>query len=89
MPPKVLEAAGRVRELGGVRADSIVHAVGKVADRLGIAIRPGAARHCVATWAVDAGATYEQVAAYLGHKSSRTTRRHYATHAVPVRPKGI
>lgn len=46
---------------------------------------PGKLRHSVATWAIDAGADLAQVAAYLGHKSPRTTRKFYATHARPAK----
>jgi hypothetical protein len=46
---------------------------------------PGRLRHSVATWAINAGADPAQVAAYLGHKSPRTTRRFYATHASPTK----
>lgn len=45
-------------------------------------ISPGQFRHAVATWAIDAGADPAAVAAFLNHKSDRTTRKFYATHAV-------
>jgi integrase len=44
---------------------------------------PGRLRHSVATWAIEAGADPASLAAFLGHKSPRTTRRFYATHASP------
>lgn len=47
--------------------------------------RPGVMRHSVATWAVNAGADPASVAAFLGHKSPRTTAKFYATTAVPKR----
>lgn len=50
------------------------------------AIKPfsaGSFRHTVATWAIEAGAAPEAVAAFLNHKSSTTTRRFYATLAAP------
>jgi integrase len=46
---------------------------------------PGRLRHSVATWAINAGADPASVAAFLGHKSSRTTRKFYATHASPTK----
>ena len=44
---------------------------------------PGRFRHSVATWAINEGADPATVAAFLNHKSPRTTMRFYATHAVP------
>ena len=46
---------------------------------------PGRLRHSVATWAIDSGADPASVAAFLGHKSPRTTRRFYAVHASPTK----
>jgi integrase len=46
-------------------------------------LNPGAFRHSVATWAIEAGADPAAVAAFLGHRSATTTRRFYATHAAP------
>jgi len=48
-------------------------------------VRPGHLRHSVATWAINAGAHPAAVAAFLNHKSERTTKRFYATHAVPAK----
>src|SRR5205814_9765688 len=47
---------------------------------------PGRMRHSVATWAVNAGADLATVSTFLGHRSSRTTKRFYATHATPKNP---
>jgi integrase len=49
------------------------------------AFSPGHLRHSVATWAIEAGADPAQVSAFLGHKSPRTTRKFYATHAAPAK----
>jgi site-specific recombinase XerD len=49
------------------------------------AFTPGRFRHSVATWAVNQGADPASVAAFLNHRDSRTTRRFYATHAVPAK----
>ena len=43
----------------------------------------GQLRHSVATWAINAGADPTAVSAFLGHRSPRTTRKFYATHAAP------
>lgn len=44
----------------------------------------GVMRHSVATWAIEAGASPDQVAEFLGHKDKRTTLRFYADVAVPT-----
>jgi integrase len=44
----------------------------------------GVMRHSVATWAVEAGATPDAVARFLGHKDKRTTERFYVDVAVPT-----
>jgi site-specific recombinase XerD len=46
-------------------------------------------RHSLATRAVNAGATVETVADFLGHRDRATTMRFYATHGVVPRPVGI
>jgi integrase len=46
---------------------------------------PGRLRHSVGTWAVEAGADMAAVSTFLGHKSPRTTKRFYATHASPAK----
>lgn len=48
-------------------------------------VQPGHFRHSVATWAINAGAAPAAVAAFLNHKSVQTTKRFYATHAVPAK----
>ena len=53
--------------------------------RTGATFNPGYLRHSVASWAINAGADPASVAAFLGHKSPSTTRRFYATHAVPAK----
>lgn len=44
----------------------------------------GLMRHSVATWAWQAGAAPEAIAAFLGHKDPRTTKRFYIDLAVPT-----
>ena len=51
----------------------------------GGAVQPGHFRHSVATWAINAGAAPAEVAAFLNHKSTQTTKRFYATFAVPTK----
>ncbi len=46
---------------------------------------PGMYRHTIATNAIEQGTTPEAVSAFLGHRSSATTKRFYAVHA--IRPK--
>jgi len=46
---------------------------------------PGVLRHSVATLAVNSGASPAAVAAFLNHRSPRTTLRFYATLATPVK----
>jgi integrase len=88
---EVLEAAKRLLAHGPISRqwyDRAVKAACKVVKRpdgeSGIPkFTPGRLRHSVATWAIDAGADPASVSAYLGHKSPRTTRKFYATHAAP------
>ena len=44
---------------------------------------PGRLRHSVASWAIEAGADPASVAAFLGHRSPRTTMKFYAVHSAP------
>jgi integrase len=39
----------------------------------------------VASWAIEAGADPALVAAFLGHRSPRTTRKFYATNVSPAK----
>lgn len=48
-------------------------------------LKPGRFRHSIATWAINSGADPAAVAAFLGHRSPATTRKFYATHAVPAK----
>ena len=51
--------------------------------------KAGTARHSVATWAIEVGADQNAVATFLNHRSPATTRRFYATLAVPAIPAGV
>jgi integrase len=78
------EAAERVLKHGPFSLERYTDAV-KAACRAGHVqvFKPGQMRHSVATWAIDAGADPAAVSAFLGHRSTKTTRRFYATHASP------
>ena len=88
---EVLTAAIAVRAAGsfdrrklGKAIKSACLAVENPDGTFGITVfGPGRLRHTVATTAVNAGADPASVAAFLGHKSPRTTRRFYATLATP------
>lgn len=47
-------------------------------------VTPGVFRHSVATWAVEDGASLEQVSKFLGHKDPRTTARFYVDMREPI-----
>ena len=78
------EAAERVLKHGPFSLERYTDAV-KAACLAGNVqvFKPGQMRHSVATWAIDAGAEPAAVSAFLGHRSMKTTRRFYATHASP------
>ncbi len=91
----VVEAAKRVLAHGAISREwydrairDACAAVKRPDGKVGIPVfTPGRLRHSVATWAIEAGADPASVAAFLGHKSPRTTRRFYATNAsVPKVP---
>lgn len=87
--PEVLDAAKRLRAHGSISRewyDRAVKAACKAVKRpdgkVGLPVfTPGRLRHSVATWAIDNGADPAVVAAFLGHRSPRTTRKFYATHS--------
>jgi integrase len=87
--PDVLAAAKRLRAHGGFSREwydravvAACSAVKRPDGGVGIAkFTPGRLRHSIATWAIDSGADPAVVAAFLGHRSPRTTRKFYATHA--------
>jgi integrase len=80
----VLAAATRSRERGGFSVGLFYRDVGQKCDDLGLErIGPGGYRHTVATNAVRAGATPEEVAHFLGHKGSYMVKAIYAKVAVP------
>jgi integrase len=80
--PDALAAAERLRKRGAVprRPNQALKKACKAAR-----VPPftfGVMRHSVATWAVKAKANPADVAAFLGHKDPRTTRKFYVDQAV-------
>jgi integrase len=81
---EVVDAARRLRERGSLSIEKFGLAVRAASRAAGIPeFSPGRFRHSVATWAINQGADPATVAAFLNHKSPRTTMRFYATHAIP------
>lgn len=82
-----VEAAKHLRARGcvPVRLWRELHAASKAAKLLREKwLSPGVFRHSVATWAVEDGASLEEVSRFLGHKDPRTTRRFYVDLRAPV-----
>lgn len=84
---EVAKAAKRVRGRGEVDYFKFRDALREASEKSEVdpPLQPGHMRHSVATWAVNAGAPLSAVSSFLGHKSERTTRRFYATHAVAAK----
>ncbi|HEX8439026.1 tyrosine-type recombinase/integrase [Archangium sp.] len=83
---EVLEAGKRLLDRGTFGREKYGIAVNAACKAAGIpSFTPGRFRHSVATWAIEKGAAPASVAAFLNHKSPSTTRRFYATHAVPAK----
>jgi integrase len=80
------DAARRLLGLGRLKERTYYTAIASACKAAKVpAFAPGTMRHSVATWAVNAGAEPAAVSAFLGHKSEATTKRFYATLAVPGR----
>jgi DNA-directed RNA polymerase specialized sigma24 family protein len=80
------DAARRLLQLGRFKERTYYSAIASACAAAKVpAFAPGTMRHSVATWAVNAGADPAAVSAFLGHKSEATTKRFYATLAVPAR----
>ena len=83
---EVLEAGKRLLEWGTFGREKYGTEVISACKAASIpSFTPGRFRHSVATWAIERGAAPASVAAFLNHKSPSTTRRFYATHAVPAK----
>lgn len=81
---EVANAARRLLEAGAFDRAHLAKAIMAACEAAEIPhFGPGRLRHSVATWAVNAGADPSAVAAFLGHRSPRTTKKFYATLATP------
>lgn len=81
----VAEAAVRLRAVGRLSESMLQKATRAACAAAGVEpFAPGWFRHTIATMATEAGMA-EQAPAFLGHRSSQTTRKFYATRAVPPR----
>lgn len=82
----VLEAARRLRDHGGFSLSWYFRAVKAACKDANVeAFSAGQIRHSLATAAMNSGATPAAIAAYLHHRSPRTTLKFYATHASAAR----
>lgn len=84
-----LESAKAVRRYGSFSPKRYTHEVMRVAANIGGEVQPfsaGQLRHSVATNMIERGATVYEVATFLGHRSLETTKKFYATHAIPWNP---
>lgn len=82
----VATAAAALREAGSLSYFAYWQAMRAACVAAGLkvgTVSPGAFRHTVATWAMEHGAEPGAVSAFLGHESEQTTKRFYATNAVP------
>lgn len=79
------DAAKRVRAAGPFSVAIFYNVLREAAANTGAKVLPGRFRHTLATSAVNAGATVEQVGNYLGHKSAATTKKFYSTLGVPMK----
>jgi integrase len=86
----VLDAAKRLLDRGVFTRRNYGVAINAACKAVGVEpFTPGRFRHTVATMAINAGDDPGTVSAFLGHKSLRTTRRFYATHAAPKRVRAL
>lgn len=79
------EAAVRLRAAGRLSESMLNKALRAACDAAGVPrFRPGWFRHTIATLATESGKA-ELAPAFLGHRSASTTRKFYATRAIPPR----
>lgn len=84
--PNHVEAAKRVRATGRVIDNNRLrkHML-RACKAAGVEpFQLGSIRHSVATWLRQAGVSDDAIAAFLGHESKATTRKHYIDHQVPA-----
>jgi integrase len=67
-----------VIEWRGERVASVKKAIREASRRAGVPCSPHVFRHTAAVWAVQAGASIEEIAQFLGHTSTRVTASVYA-----------
>ena len=67
------EAAERVRAAAASRSRSSTPSLRKAAKETGASVLPGRFRRTIARYAVEQGATIEELAAYHRHEVRRTT----------------
>jgi integrase len=80
-------AAYRVRQYGSFLGRTYTKHLREACARLKIpTFTGGQLRHSVATHLINQGMDLASVSTFLGHRSNSTTRRFYATHAVPLNP---
>ncbi len=87
--PHLLGHAKAVRKLGGFSESRLYRAIQDACGKAGVPrFGPGSYRHTFATRKNNEGASLESISDYLGHQSSQTTKRFYATLAAPPVPRG-
>ena len=80
---KVAEAALRFLQRGDFNRVMFYRSVKAGCEQHGVEpFTPGCYRHTIASRAVEQGVSPERVSAFLGHRSSATTKRFYSVHAV-------
>lgn len=67
-----------VIERGAQPVANIKKAFQAASERCGIHVTPYSLRHTGAVWAVEAGASMDELAQLMGHDDATTTARHYA-----------
>lgn len=67
-----------VIEHGGRQLASVKKAFQAASARCGLRVTPYMLRHTAAVWMAEGGVSMPEIAAYMGHRDSRTTERHYA-----------
>ncbi len=79
-----VEAARRLLKAGSVPQRLDEHLAAACAAAKVESFTLGVIRHSVATWAVERGASPDEVARFLGHRDRRTTERFYIDLRVPT-----
>ena len=88
--PLLVPLAQRVRARGGFCESRLYMAIQDACAKAGVApYGPGSYRHTFATRKMNQGAAVAAISAYLGHQSSQTTRRFYATLAAAPIPGAV